>query len=72
MNDVTQSDKVLDWLAEHWAVFGYGPTLREIQSHFGWKSHGGAVYHLRRLRAAGRVNWDAGQPRSIKPTTGNA
>jgi SOS-response transcriptional repressor LexA len=63
---------VRDWIAEHWAVCGYGPTVREVQRHFGWQSPAGAVYHLRRLRDAGHIVWSVKKPRSIRPTEGNA
>jgi SOS-response transcriptional repressor LexA len=63
---------VRDWIAEHWAACGYGPTVREVQRYFGWQSPAGAVYHLRRLRDAGHISWDARQPRSIRPTKWDA
>jgi len=71
VNHVTPTGhSVRDWIAEHWAAWGYGPTVREVQRHFGWKSSAGAAYHLHRLREAGHVTWNDGEPRSIKPTKG--
>jgi len=59
---------VLAWLADYWASCGYGPTVREVQTHFGWRSPNGAAYHLQRLRAAGLIEWQPKQPRGIRPT----
>lgn len=59
---------LLDWLAGYWNDRGYGPTVREVQTHFGWRSVNGAAYHLRRLRDAGHVVWEPRQRRRIRPT----
>lgn len=59
---------VLAFVAEHWNVCGYGPTVRDVQRRFGWRSPTGASYHLERLRKGGHIVWNAGEARSIKPT----
>jgi SOS-response transcriptional repressor LexA len=71
MNDATSTaESVLAWIADHWTTNGYGPTVREVQRQFGWRSTAGAEYHLRRLRDAGHITWQPRQARSIQPTKG--
>lgn len=45
---------------------GYAPTLREMQTAFGWSSPNAATHHLKQLEAAGLIERDYGEPRGIR------
>ena len=49
----------------------YGPTVREIASHYGWTTNGVAG-HLKALRRKGRITWQEGQSRTIRVVRGDA
>ena len=45
---------------------GYPPTVRELQSRFGYASPHGVVCHLRALRRKGWVTWAEGLNRTLR------
>lgn len=61
-----RQQKVLDAVAEFREVNGYCVTVRELADKFGW-SLNGVMCHIHRLKAKGRVTWERGQSRTLRP-----
>lgn len=62
---------VLQWIAGYIDGHDYGPTVREIASHYGWTTNG-VMGHLKALRRKGRITWQEGQSRTIRVVRGDA
>ena len=58
--------RVLDAIAKHWSMFGYGPTYREIGKELGIRSTNGVSDHVKRLVRLGLVLQDYGVQRSLR------
>lgn len=58
------------WLAAHIRDRGYGPTYREGQTAFSFRSPNAFAGHVRALAARGLVTWDEGTPRSLRIARG--
>lgn len=67
LDEVGQATGALyEFLRRYVSAHGYAPTLREMQSQFGWRSPNAATHHLQRLEAAGLIERDYGEPRGIR------
>lgn len=61
-----RQEQVLIFITKYLDSHGYGPTVRDIMDNFGIGSPNGAMYHLHRLKAKGRINWTPNLSRSIQ------
>lgn len=57
---------VFHWLAGYVRDRGYGPTYREGQAAFSFRSPNAFVGHVRALAARGLVTWDEHTARSLR------
>tara|TARA_R110000868_G_scaffold93927_2_gene259716 strand:+ start:24099 stop:24338 length:240 start_codon:yes stop_codon:yes gene_type:complete len=55
---------VLDYVTKHWADHGYGPSTKDVQTNFGFKSYTAAKDHLFALAKKGLVEFS---PQSVYP-----
>ena len=60
--------RVLSYVASRIERDGYGPVVREIEQHFGFKSTNGVMCHLHPLRRKGCVDWLDGCSRTLRVT----
>lgn len=60
-----QGRKILGFVNEFIAEYGYSPTVREIQSHLGLASAATPHRHLEVLRERGFVTWKPETYRTI-------
>lgn len=63
---------VLDWIVGYIDVRGYSPTIREIASHYGWKTPNAVACHLKPLRKKGYITWQDGCSRTLRVIGGDA
>lgn len=61
--------RILRWIADYIAAFGFSPTTREGMTAFGFKSPNGWVCHTDPLRRKGLVEWVGGRSRTLRVTT---
>jgi repressor LexA len=61
--------QILDFIRKAIEGNGYPPTLAEIASHFGFRSHNAAVDHLKALARKGAIELTEGVSRGIRLTT---
>ncbi len=61
--------RVLDFVKAEVRVGGTAPTLREIASRFGFRSHRAAACHLDALKRKGFIESDTGKARSLRVTS---
>jgi len=59
-------EAIVEFVAEHHRLKGYGPTLREVARAVGLRAHGTAQYQIGVLVAAGVLAQEPGIPRSIR------
>ena len=64
-------DSICAFIARYRSERGYPPSLREIGDHCGLLSTSTVAAHLRWLRNDGRIDWDAGCPRTLHLTGEN-
>lgn len=58
--------KVLVFIEGFISGRGFPPSVRDILSHFGFRSPNAAMVHLRALRKKGHIDWDHNLARSIR------
>jgi len=58
--------EVYDFLKDKIVNRGYGPTVREIGSHFGIRSPNGVMCHLKALEKKGLITREANRSRAIQ------
>jgi SOS-response transcriptional repressor LexA len=58
--------RVVRHIHAFWATYHYPPTVREIAADLGLNSTEAVRYHLRALRAAGTIEWEEGNGRTIR------
>ena len=61
----TQS-AVLHFIRSRLDANGYGPTIREIGQHFGWRSPNGVMCHLKALEKKGAISREVNRNRAIR------
>jgi len=59
---------VLRYIERYIGQHGYPPSVREIQRGLTMASPSTAIYHLRKLERAGRIECDPGVARGIRLT----
>lgn len=59
--------RVLRYLEKFWATYGYPPTLWEITRALNYANPAVVRYHLRALREEGKIEWQDGGGRTIRP-----
>ena len=62
------AEKIMEYIASFCKQYGYGPSVRDITEHMGWRSTNSARHYLDRLRLAGKVTWTDGRARTIRLT----
>ena len=66
MPDITKrQQEVLDAIARLLEMYGYPPSVAEVASEIGTTTNG-AYDHLRALRKAGKVDWEARKARTLR------
>lgn len=66
-SSITESQAaVLRFLVQFKAQHRFMPTMREIATHFGYRSPTGVREHLRRLEMAGRIRLTARRARAME------
>jgi len=65
-NATKRQQQVLDYIGDHRARHGLPPTVREIQSHFGFASPNAAVSHLRALERKNLLHRAPGAARALQ------
>ena len=68
----SKQQNVLDYIKRFLDKNGYAPSLRDISSDCGLKSHTVALYYLKILEREGYINRSKRLPRSITFTTGSS
>lgn len=58
--------RVYLYIAAFWRQYGYAPQLREIAHALNLGSKETVRYHVRALRAEGKVEWTEGPSRTIR------
>lgn len=58
--------RVLRYIRRFWREYGYPPMPSEIARHLKLKGERGVRYHLQGLRAAGAIEWQEGNSRTIR------
>jgi SOS-response transcriptional repressor LexA len=58
--------EVLDAIAILLKRKAYAPSIQEIGDKTGLKSRGSVHRHLKNLQKAGYIDWEEGQPRTLK------
>jgi SOS-response transcriptional repressor LexA len=58
--------RVVRCIQSFWATYHYPPTVREIAAALDLNSIEAVRYHLRALRAAGTLEWQEGNARTIR------
>lgn len=66
-----RQQEILGYLQVHFRSNGFWPSIREIQSHFGFKSPNAALGHLRALEKKGYISRVPGQARAFRITFEN-
>ena len=64
----TRTAAVLAYLRRHIAEHGTPPSIRDIVRGLGLPATGSVTPHLRILREAGLVSWEAGKARTLRLT----
>lgn len=64
----TRQHEILGFIQLHFAEESYWPSIREIQSHFGFRSTNAVMGHLRALERKGYISHVAGQARAFRVT----
>lgn len=64
-----QAQRVFDALVKYRAERGYSPSIRELCDLVGFSSPSSAWGYLKRLKAAGRIDYDERYPRTARPLT---
>ncbi len=59
-------DQIVDVITTMTRENGHAPTIREIAAAIGVSSPDTIVFHLSRLREAGRVTWKDGAARTLR------
>lgn len=60
--------RVLDFIVEFRSEHGYSPTILEICRGLDLASKSTVWNHLNHLRREGRVTWQEGSDRTVRPT----
>lgn len=69
MKDLTtRQHEILGFIQLHFRQEKFWPSIREIQSHFGFKSTNAVMGHLRALERKGYISRNSGQARTFKVT----
>ncbi|QDT39197.1 transcriptional repressor LexA [Stratiformator vulcanicus] len=63
-----RQQKIYDFVREKIVSRGYGPTVRDIGSHFGIRSPNGVMCHLKALEKKGLITREPGKSRAIQLT----
>lgn len=73
MADLTDRQReILDYIRRHQSEEGYWPSIREVQSHFNFKSTNAVVGHLRALETKGAITRVPGQARAFRAVASKA
>ncbi|WOO40253.1 transcriptional repressor LexA [Rubellicoccus peritrichatus] len=64
----TRQHEILGFVQLHFRQQSYWPSIREIQSHFGFKSTNAVMGHLRALERKGYISRVSGQARAFRVT----
>ena len=67
----TRQRDIYAWIGDYWRRHGYGPTLREGQEAFAFRSPNGFAGHVRALAARGLVTCDRRLARSLRIADGD-
>jgi repressor LexA len=62
----TRQRGIIQFIEEYSAANGCAPSDQEIADGVGLKSRSSAHYHLRKLKAAGYLNYEEGAPRTVR------
>lgn len=69
MKDLTtRQHEILGFIQLHFRQENFWPSIREIQSHFGFRSTNAVMGHLRALERKGYISRVAGQARAFRVT----
>ena len=63
-----QQRRILSWIADYIAAFGFSPTTREGMQAFGFRSLNGWVCHIKPLAKKGLVTLVEGRSRTLRVT----
>lgn len=64
----TRQHEILGFIQLHFRQASYWPSIREIQTHFGFKSTNAVIGHLRALERKGYISRVAGHARAFRVT----
>ena len=70
-NPTARQKQILEYIGQHRTRHGVPPTVREIQSHFGFASPNAAASHLRALEKKHLLKREPGSARALRVTGDN-
>lgn len=64
--EMSKGDELVEFIRDYARERGYAPSVREVAAHVKFSSTSSAHALLRSLRSQGRVEWEEGQPRTLR------
>ncbi len=56
-SDPAKDERIVQFIRDHWAMYGYGPSLDDVAAAVDYTHRPAALYAIKRLHTLGKVTW---------------